>query len=222
MSGKEEDVSYSSQNGFTTVPLNLAERESVFLVFRHAAAGPSRIEPVAAEKQLAVLAGPWEVRFQENLGAPVQVRMEKLASWTDSADPGVKYFSGTATYSKTVQAPASWFQAGQHVYLDLGRVRDIAEVTVNGVSAGVTWAPPYRVDVTSALRPGVNKLEIRVTNEWTNRQIGDRLLPPEKRVLSPPNGRGAGAQGSGGFGRPQTLAESGLLGEVRVIVEHSR
>jgi hypothetical protein len=221
MSGKEENASYSSQNGFTTVPLDLAERESVFLVFRHAASKASRIEPVATEKQLAALAGPWDVRFQENLGAPAEMRMEKLASWTDSADPGVKYFSGTATYAKTVQAPASWFHSGQHVYLDLGRVRDIAEVTVNGVSAGVTWAPPYRVDVTSALRPGVNKLEIRVTNEWTNRQIGDRLLPPEKRVLSSPNGRGA-AQGGGGFGRPQTLAESGLLGEVRLVADRSR
>ncbi len=155
------------------------------------------------------------MHFQENLGAPPSLRMEKLTSWTDNSDPGVKYFSGTATYTKTVLAPASWFHPGQHIYLDLGKVRDVAEVQVNGVSVGLTWAPPYQVDVTSALRQGTNKLEIKVTNEWTNRQIGDRLLSPEKRILNPGNGRAA-PQG-GAFGRPQTLAESGLLGEVRVV-----
>ncbi len=206
MSGKQEAAGYSSQNGFTIVPLALAERESVFVVFRHAATTPSRIEPAISEKELATLAGSWDVRFPENLGAPPSVRMENLTSWTDSSDPGVKYFSGTATYTKTIQAPASWFRPGQHIYLDLGKVRDVAEVQVNGVSAGLTWAPPYRVDVTGTLKPGPNKLQIKVTNEWTNRQIGDRLLPPDKRILAPPK-RGASAQGNagGGFGRPQTL-----------------
>src|SRR5207244_4720310 len=124
----------------------------------------------------------------------------------------------------TIQAPASWFRPGQHVYLDLGKVRDVAEVQMNGVSAGLTWAPPYRVDVTGALKPGANRLEIKVTNEWTNRQIGDRLLPPDKRILPPPNSRRASAQGNtggGGFGRPQALAESGLLGKIRLVAEQS-
>jgi hypothetical protein len=112
--------------------------------------------------------------------------MQKLASWTESSDPGVKFFSGTATYSKTVQAPAAWFRPGQRIWIDLGKVRDIAEVKVNGKSAGLTWAPPYRVDVSAALKPGANRLEIEVTNQWTNRQMGDRLLPLEKRVLAQP------------------------------------
>lgn len=225
MSGEEEAASYSSQNGFTTVPLQLTERESVFVVFRHATAAPSRIEPPASEKELAKLAGLWDVRFPANLGAPPNLHMEKLTSWTDNSDQGVKYFSGTATYTKTVQAPAAWFRSGQHIYLDLGKVRDIAEVLVNGTSVGIVWAPPYRVDITGALKPGTNKLEIKVTNEWTNRQIGDRLLPPDQRILAPPNSRAAGAQGNAGggaFGRPQILAESGLLGEVRLISERPR
>ena len=223
MSGKQEAAGYSSQNGFTIVPLTFAERESVFVVFRHALTAPSRIEPAVTEKELATMVGPWELRFPENLGAPPSARMENLTSWTDNTDPGVKYFSGTATYTKTIQAPASWFRPGQHLYLDLGKVRDVAEVELNGISVGLTWAPPYRVDVTGALKPGTNKLQIKVTNEWTNRQIGDRLLPPDQRILAPPNSRGASAQGNagGGFGRPQTLAESGLLGRVRVVAESS-
>jgi hypothetical protein len=223
MSGKEEPASYSSQNEFTTVPLELAERESVFVAFRNAAASPSRTEPPVAEKNLAEVTGPWEVHFPAKLGAPPSLRMERLSSWTDNADPGVKYFSGTATYTKTLEAPAAWFRSGQHVYLDLGKVRDIAEVLLNGTSVGVVWAPPYRVDITGAFKPGTNKLEIKVTNEWTNRQIGDRLLPLEKRILAPPNGRAAqGNAGGGAFGRPQILAESGLLGEVRIIAERAR
>jgi hypothetical protein len=223
INGEAEAVSYGSQNGLTTVPLQLAERESVFVVFRHTAAAPSHTELATQERELAKFTGPWEVSFPPNLGAPPNLRMEKLTSWTDSSDPGVKYFSGTATYTKTLQAPASWFHSGQHIDLDLGKVCDIAEVLVNGVSVGTIWAPPYQVDVTSALKPGTNKLEIKVTNEWTNRQIGDRLLPPDKRILAPVSGRAAqGSAGGGAFGRPQTLGESGLLGEVRVVAERSR
>ena len=124
---------------------------------------------------------------------------------------GVKYFSGTATYSKTLQAPATWFKPGQHMYIDLGKVRDIAEVEVNGKSAGLVWAPPYRIDVTSALKPGVNKLEIKVTNEWTNRQMGDRTLPADKHILDtppPPPGR----PGGGGRLRPAGSAGVGASG----------
>lgn len=220
MSGEQVAVSYHSENGFTTVPLNLAERESVFIVFEHAAATSSRSEPLPSERTLATLTGEWEVHFPANLGAPPSLHLEKLTSWTENPDAGVKYFSGTATYVKTVQAPASWFRPGQRVELDFGEVRDIAEVEVNGVSAGVVWAPPYRVDISKALHPGMNRLEIKVTNEWTNRQIGDRLLPPEKRILSQPVSRGPAGQGV--FGRPQILAESGLLGDVRVLAFASR
>jgi hypothetical protein len=132
----------------------------------------------------------------------------------------VKYFSGTATYTKTVTAPATWFKPGQHVWIDLGKVRDLAVVKVNGKAVGMVWAPPYRVDVTGALKPGANKLEIAVTNEWTNRQMGDRLLPVEKRVLAQPGVPGGAGGGGGGFGfGPQTPPESGLLGEVTVVGE---
>jgi len=205
---------YATESGFTVVPLNLAERESVFVVFRNAAPAPARSASVAVETKLATLSGPWTLSFPAKWGAPASVQMPQLKSWTDSSDPGVKYFSGTATYTKTVQAPASWFRPGQHILIDLGKVRDIAEVKVNGKSAGLTWAPPYRVDVSAALKPGANRLEIEVTNEWTNRLMGDRLLPVEKRVLAQP---GAPAAPTGfGLG-PQTPPESGLLGDVTFV-----
>jgi hypothetical protein len=131
----------------------------------------------------------------------------------------VKYFSGTATYTKTIQAPASWFRTGRHIWIDLGTIRDIAEVRVNGKSSGMVWAPPYRVDVTQALHPGTNKLEIAVTNEWTNRQIGDRLLPVDQRILAPPGG--SPSRPGSVFRRPQALPESGLIGNVNFFAERN-
>jgi alpha-L-rhamnosidase len=205
---------YTAEKGFTIVPLNLAERESVFVIFRNPASTTERNEPLPVDRKLATVSGPWALSFPANWGALASVQMPKLTSWTDSSDPGVKYFSGTATYSKTVQVPASWLHPGRHIWLDLGRVRDIAEVKVNGKPAGLVWAPPYRVDVTSELKPGTNSLEIAVTNEWTNRQLGDRLGPPDKRVLA---STGAGP-GGGLFGpASQTPPDSGLIGDVSFI-----
>jgi hypothetical protein len=197
---------YATESGFTVVPLDLAERESVFVVFRNTRAAPVPSGSGTIDTTLTTVAGPWTVTFPPNWGAPASVQMQKLASWTDNSDPGIKYFSGTATYSKTVQAPAAWLRSGQHIWIDLGKVRDIAEVKVNGKSAGLTWAPPYRLDVTAELKPGANKLEIEVTNEWTNRQIGDRLLPLEKRVLTPPGAAAPGGPVAGAAPRGAAAA----------------
>jgi alpha-L-rhamnosidase len=209
---------YSTDASFTTVPLDLAERESVFVVFRNAAAAPTRTATPAAETKLTTVTGPWTLTFPPKFGAPASIQMPTLTSWTDSSTDGVKYFSGTATYTKTITASPAWFKPGHHIYIDLGKVRDIAEVSVNGNSAGIVWAPPYRVDVTNALKPGPNKLEIKVTNEWTNRQMGDRTLPADKHILAtppPPPGRPGGV---GGF-VPPAPPESGLLGDVTFLSE---
>jgi hypothetical protein len=131
----------------------------------------------------------------------------------------VKYFSGTATYSKTIRADRSWFHSGQQVFLVLDKVRDIAEVSVNGKPVGMVWAPPYRVDVTSALKLGLNEVEIKVTNEWTNRIVGDRMVPPEKRVLPQ---TGPAPRGGGAFFGPREPAESGLIGSVKLVAERTR
>jgi hypothetical protein len=216
-----EPALYTTPGGFTEVPLDLAERESVFVVFRNAAPAPERVGSTVAETKLMTLTGSWTLSFPANWGAPPSVQMAKLTSWTENADAGVKYFSGKATYTKTVMAPASWFKPGQHVWIDLGKVRDIADVKVNGKAAGLVWAPPYRVDVTAELKPGVNKLEIAVTNEWTNRQIGDRLLPADKHILSTP--QAPARTGGGGFGPgPQTPPESGLIGDVTLVSTANR
>ncbi len=171
--GQIEPASYRTANGRTIVPLRLTPYDAVFVVFRKAAAAPSRLLPTRVETVLTTAAGPWDVSFQPNRGAPAKVTLDKLGSWSESADSGVKYFAGTGTYSKALQAPASWFKAGAQLWLDLGDVKNLAEVSVNGKALGIVWRAPFRVDVTGALKPGANTLEIKVTNLWVNRLIGD-------------------------------------------------
>jgi len=112
-------------------------------------------------------------------------------------------------------APTS-LHGGQRILLEMDKVRDIADVRVNGKSVGLVWAPPYQIDVTAALKPGENRIEIAVTNEWTNRLVGDRLVPAEQRVLSQP---ATSTASSGSFGATPQLAESGLIGEVRLVTQ---
>ena len=203
-------TAYETDGERTTVPLRLAEREAVFVVFRRPAVA-QKPAPVRDETAvIATLDGAWDVAFAENLGAPASVRMDELKSWTTHADEGVKHFSGTATYRRELIAAREWFRHGTGLFLDLGRVGDLAEVWLNGRNLGLLWKAPWQVDVSGALRPGANVLEIRVTNQWTNRLLGDRALPPEKKILADPGPARPGAP-------VPALAESGLLGPVTLI-----
>jgi hypothetical protein len=108
------------------------------------------------------------------------VTLERLLSWPEHADRGVKYFSGTATYEKEIQIPVETMAKGGGVlWLDLGVVKNLAKVKVNGVDLGILWKPPFRVDINPAARPGKNRLEIQVANLWPNRLIGDEQLPED-------------------------------------------
>lgn len=206
--GAIEPASYSMKNGRTVVPLHLDPDGSVFVVFRESASAPSRTVPHPTSTDVATIEGSWQVNFPPNWGAPPQIRLDKLISWTDSSDDGVKYFSGTATYSKDVDAPRTWFHPGAKLELDLGNVKDIAEISVNGQSVGgILWKPPFRADVTSALKPGKNHIEVKITNLWPNRVIGD-MQPGAAKTYTFTDLRP--------FTAKSPLFESGLLGPVKV------
>lgn len=154
------------------------------------------------------LEGPWELHFPAGWGAPDKVTLDSLISWSRDPDPGVKHFSGTATYRKKFEVPSNMLQPGREIILDLGRVRDFAEVRVNGQKCGyVLWKPPFRVNITGAVRAGPNALEIKVTNLWPNRLIGDAALPEKERLTwvnwNP-------------YKPDSPLLESGLLGPVEL------
>jgi len=172
--GERVPASYRTEGGRVTVPLHLDPYEAVFVVFRAAGKLTSRTVAEPAETRVAAVEGPWAVHFQPGRGAPDGVTLDKLISWSESSDTGVKYFAGTGTYTNSVQAPAEWFQTGGRLWLDLGNVKNLAEVSINGKPLGIVWKAPFRVDATDPLRPGANALEIRVTNLWVNRLIGDQ------------------------------------------------
>lgn len=206
--GRTAPASYRIAGGRTTVPLHLDPDEAVFVVFRQAAGAPSREIPSPAEQPLGAVEGSWDVAFQADRGAPAGITMERLVSYTESADAGVKYFSGTATYTKTVQAPNGWFTNGARLWLDLGDVKNLAGVTVNGKPLGTVWKKPFRVDVTGVLKPGANQLQVKVINLWVNRLIGDQQ-PGVTRKYTYTTQQ---------FYRAESpLLPSGLIGPVQVI-----
>jgi hypothetical protein len=123
--------------------------------------------------------GPWELCFPPNWDAPERVTLEKLISWSEHSHSGVKYFSGTATYTKTIHVPRELLGKDRHLYLDLGKVQVMAQVKLNSKDLGILWKSPYRVDVTDAVKAGENTLQVKVVNLWVNRMIGDEKMPED-------------------------------------------
>ena len=144
------------------------------------AAGQTVKTEVRAVPAPVELTGEWDLSFPPNWGAPAAVKLPKLISWTEHADKGVNYFSGTATYAKEIEIPADRLGAGRSLWLNLGAVKNLAEVSLNGKPLGILWKPPFRVDLTGAAKPGKNKLEIKITNLWPNRLIGDEQLAEDR------------------------------------------
>jgi alpha-L-rhamnosidase/Glycosyl hydrolases family 2, sugar binding domain/F5/8 type C domain len=211
-SGQVEPASYHIEGERTTVPLHLEPWGSVFVVFRKPAIAASREVPALTETTLTVLNGSWNVEFPPNWGAPSSITLDSLSSWSDSPDPGVKYFSGTGTYTKTVHVPEPWLAKGTQLWIDLGDVKNLAEVEVNGKPLGIVWHAPYRVDATEALKSGANQLTIRVTNAWVNRLIGDQQPDATKYTFADVKPYHANSP----------LLPSGLLGPVRIISRTSK
>jgi len=129
--------------------------------------------------QMMPISGKWTVRFPKGWGAPQEVVFDRLISWTEHPHPGVRYFSGTARYEKVLQIPSSWIAPNQRLYLSLGEVKNLCEVWLNGRYLGILWKAPFRVDITDVVRPGLNRLEVHVTNLWVNRLIGDEQYPDD-------------------------------------------
>jgi hypothetical protein len=153
----------------------------------------------------------WRLAFQSGRGAPEGERSTGLTDWARSDDPAIRFFSGTADYRNTLSLPKGWKAGSDHVLLDLGDVKDVAEVFVNGLRAGVAWKAPYRVDVTALLKPGANAITVRVANLWVNRLIGDAQPGATPHAFTTGLTYAPGAP----------LRPSGLLGPVRLMISTS-
>jgi hypothetical protein len=210
--GKSSPATYQISGGRTTVSLHLDPYGSIFVIFHRPAAALSRQAPALVDTPISgaedQLNRDWNVSFQPDRGAPADVSFAQLTSWSDNSDTGIRFFSGTATYSKTIKLPASAFAHGAHIWLDLGDVRDIADVRANGRDLGVLWKTPFRIDVTGAVRPGGNRLTIQVTNLWVNRLIGDQQPGVSKKYTF---------TDFTAYRADSPLLPSGLLGPVRLL-----
>jgi hypothetical protein len=208
--GRIEPASYHSVAGRTVVPLRLDPWDAVFVVFRAPAKTASRMLPEKTLASVATLDGPWNISFQPARGAPAEASFARLISWSERSEPGIRYFSGTGTYRHTLDVPAAWLADGAQLWLDLGSVHELAEVSINGHDLGVVWKPPYRLNVTPAVHAGANSVAIAVTNLWPNRLIGDAQPGVTSRyTFAVPSFYKADA----------ALLTSGLLGPVRVLRE---
>ncbi len=147
--------------------------------------GQARIVTVDAPRAAAMIGGPWRVGFPDGRGAPASEEFPALVDWSRHEKEGIRYFSGTAKYATEFswEPPPAGRPAESkpeaRFLLDLGRVEVIAEVQLNGTDLGVLWKPPFVVDATRALKAGTNRLEVKVTNLWPNRLIGDERFPDD-------------------------------------------
>lgn len=158
--------------------------------------------------------GPWEVTFPAGWGAPARKVFPNLISWTDDEEEGVKYFSGTATYRKEIEISSTLIWTDTKLFLDLGKVGEIADVFLNGEHCGILWKPPYRIEITNAARQGKNELIVEVTNLWVNRLAGDLLLPANKRFCKTNQ---KPYTSDAGEGRMYKTLPSGLMGPVKLL-----
>ena len=161
-----------------------------------------------------ILLGSWDVNFPAGWGAPVAAVLPELISWTSHKDDGIKYFSGIATYRKEFDLPGDILNSDKLLYLDLGKVKMIADVYLNDKHLGILWQPPFQLDITKSVKPGNNKLVIEVANDWSNRIVGDQKLPKEKRFTST---NITSPASSDLLWKDAPLLESGLLGPVQII-----
>ncbi|MCX7872428.1 MAG: glycosyl hydrolase, partial [Verrucomicrobiae bacterium] len=192
------------------VPLEFPPYGSWFVVFREPV---SKHPPVRSKNSyeyntLIEILPPWDVVFDKKYVTNEKVVFDKLISWTQHEQPDIKYYSGAATYVKEFSVPH--VDKNKKVYLDIGSLRELAEVKLNGKTAGILWAPPFRVEITSCLKPETNKLEITVVNFWPNRIIGDLNFTEEKRVTKTNIRK---------FTKNTPLMESGLFGTVKVLTK---
>ena len=216
LSGQIRDAqAFSQSDGRTTVPLRLPPGGSMFVIFRRDISPSAHGSREQNEPQLVPatqLDTPWIVEFDPRWGGPEKpIPLDKLTSWSELDDPKMKYYSGTAIYRTTfdLKQPLA-AKTGERAWLDLGDVKNVASVKLNGSPLGVLWTDPFRVELTGHLRERDNELEIEVTNLWPNRLIGDERLLPDQRITKTNITK---------FHGDSPLLKSGLLGPVELMVE---
>jgi hypothetical protein len=216
---------FERADGITTIPMEFDAFQSFFVVFGGKDDSIAKAERNFPElKPIQELSGAWEVAFDPKWGGPEKITFDTLQDWAARPEPGIKYYSGIATYRKTLNIPQV---PKAKTYLDLGVVHDMARVKLNGKDLGVVWCAPWRIEITAAVKVGDNLLEIELVNRWANRLIGDKQPADAnvRTVACPPGFLGGKTIKAGRYtfsthdpyNAKSPLVPSGLLGPVRII-----
>ena len=186
------------------------------------------------DKEIKTLDGDWEVEFDIRWSGPGKTDFDELVDWADHSEDGIKHYSGTAKYTRDFHLTADEVADDRSIYLDLGDVQQVAEVTINGKKLATLWKPPFAVEISDAVKAGNNRLEVDITNTWVNRLIGDEALPDTSgyamtgdtvRWLNanekPPKSERVTFTGYNFFDSDESkkLQSSGLLGPVRLLAD---
>jgi hypothetical protein len=208
VTGTRRDASdFRVENGRTLIPYPMTGEQAFFVLFRKplgtaTASGRPNVPSLTPALEIE---GPWQVSFDPKWGGPSSITFEKLMDWTRHPDEGIRHYSGSAVYEKSFKAPA----IDGPVFVDLGGVESLCEVKLNGEDLGVLWSAPFRVDLSGKLKPGDNRLQVKVVNLWANRIIGDAALPESKRRTRTNIAK---------LTKDTPLEPSGLFGPVRLLV----
>ena len=204
-------ANWKIENGRTIIPLELDKNESGFVIFKEETQNSSAKgnQNNADFETVQTLDENWELQFDAEFKGPKEVvKVNQLFDWSTSENENIKYYSGTAVYKKDFVWNG---KNADKIWIDLGVIANIAEVTVNGIDCGTIWTFPYRTDISKALKKGKNTIMIKITNTWANRLIGDQKLP-EKDRLTWTTARYRLVE-------IENLLKAGLLGPVTIVKE---
>ncbi len=204
----------------TNIDIELDAYASCFIVFSNEDSNNKKlnIKPVIDNSYQSILINnPWTIQFPEGWGAPSEVQFNKLSSWINNENEGIKYFSGTATYLNTFNVPKEKIKESEHFYVDLGKVRDLVKVFINDKPAGIIWKEPFQVDISNLIKGGNNELKIELTNMWINRLTGDMKLPMEERYCYTNQPFILKDNWAGGGDETYHIQDAGLLGPVKLL-----
>ncbi len=208
--GERESIKYYEEDGMTVTSLNMLEHGSVFFVFNSDSSKLDSFDQSEEIKTIASINKNWNVIFKSPSEHLLLEKFNNLQSWTNNTNPQIKYFSGSAVYENTFDIKLNTKKSDEKIVLDLGNVQDIAKIYLNGKYNGLLWKPPYTSDITKFIKTGENKIKIEVTNEWTNRIIGDLNSKESDRILH------LSKDAYYFFGPEPNLKKSGLIGPVTV------
>jgi hypothetical protein len=174
---------YSSSGEYTSIPIRFEAHQSFFVVFSRETQSSSLSgqsgKNFPSRKKILTLDGPWKLSFDPRWGGPGEIKFDQLDDWSKRPEPGIKFYSGTVTYQKTFTLPDDIAEKSTPLFISLGEVYNLAEISLNGVKLGTLWTSPWSLEITKAIKKGSNSLEIKVVNLWPNRLIGDEQYPSD-------------------------------------------